>query len=223
MRFKSLKNSAGGWQMDDLTKLVERLEACNIAYRSGNPLVSDHAYDALVERLRQLAPDHPFLTRVEPETFDGKHEIRHPVPMLSTEKAYTIDDIERFVSRVKKAAEKIGITNILFRITPKLDGLAGRDDGKVFVSRGNGETGYEISSAFAKGVVPVGGRGHGLGEIVVRQSYFQENLSHAFEHPRNMVVGIVSSDTVNETAQKALQAEVCLLYTSDAADDLQPV
>jgi len=194
--------------MDDIAKLVERLEACNAAYRSGNPLVSDHAYDALVERLRQLAPDHPFLTRVEPETFGGKQEIRHPVPMLSTEKAYTPEDLERFVSRVAKAAEKIGITNILFRITPKLDGLAGRDDGKVFVSRGNGETGYEISSAFAKGVVPVGGRGHGLGEIVVRQSYFQENLSHVFEHPRNMVVGIVSSDTVNETAQKALQEKV---------------
>ena len=194
--------------MDDVAKLVERLEACYTAYRSGNPLTSDREYDALVERLRHLAPDHPFLTRIEPETFAGKQEIRHPVPMLSTEKAYTIEDIERFVSRVTKAAEKIGVTGILFRITPKLDGLAGRDDGEVFVSRGNGETGYEISSAFAKGVVPVGGRGHGLGEIVVRQSYFQEKLSHVFEHPRNMVVGIVSSDTVNETAQEALRDRV---------------
>jgi len=194
--------------MDDVANLVERLEACNTAYRSGHPLTSDREYDALVERLRQLAPNHPFLARVEPETFDGRQEIRHPVPMLSTEKAYTIEDIERFVGRVAKAAEKIGAIDILFRVTPKLDGLAGRDDGKVFVSRGNGETGYEISSAFAKGVVPVGGRGHGLGEIVVRQSYFQEKLSHVFEHPRNMVVGIVSSDTVNETAQKALRDKV---------------
>ena len=194
--------------MDDIAKLVERLEACNAAYRSGNPLISDHAYDGLVERLRQLAPDHPFLTGVEPETFDGKQEVRHPVPMLSTDKAYTTEDIQRFISRVEKAAEKIGITNTLFRVTPKLDGLAGRDDGNVFVSRGNGETGYEISSAFAKGVVPVGGRGHGLGEIVVRQTYFQEKLSTAFEHPRNMVVGIISSDTVNKIARRALQEKV---------------
>jgi DNA ligase (NAD+) len=194
--------------MDDVVKLVERLKECNAAYRSGNPLISDHEYDELVERLRRLTPDHPFLSRVEPETFDGKQEIRHPVPMLSTEKAYTLEDIERFVSRVVKAAEKIGVTDILFKITPKLDGLAGRDDGKVFVSRGNGETGYEISSAFGKGVIPIGGRGHGLGEIVVKHSYFQEKLSNAFEHPRNMVVGIVSSDTVNETAQKALQEKV---------------
>ncbi|MEN8245235.1 MAG: BRCT domain-containing protein [Thermodesulfobacteriota bacterium] len=194
--------------MDEIVKLVEKLEACNEAYRSGDPLVSDHAYDDMVERLRQLAPDHPFLARVEPETFDNRQEIRHPVPMLSTEKAYTTEDIERFISRVKKAAEKIGDIDIVFRITPKLDGLAGRDDGQVFVSRGNGETGYEISSAFAKGVVPVGGRGHGLGEIVVRQSYFQEKLAGAFEHPRNMVVGIISSDVVNETARRALQEKV---------------
>ncbi|MEK6194756.1 MAG: DNA ligase [Deltaproteobacteria bacterium] len=193
--------------MDDIERLVRRLEECNAAYRSGNPLVSDHEYDGLVERLRQLSPDHPFLVRVEPETFTGKQEIRHPVPMLSTEKAYTAEDIERFVSRVKKAAEKINVTFILFRVTPKLDGLAGRDDGEVFASRGNGETGYEISNAFTKGVIPVGGRGHGLGEIVVRQSYFQEKLSGTFEHPRNMVVGIISSDTVNETAHKALQEE----------------
>lgn len=191
--------------MDDVTTLVERLDALNAAYREGRPLVSDREYDGLVERLRQLAPDHPFLVHVEPETFDGKQEIRHPAPMLSTEKAYTTEGIERFVGRVEKAAEKMGVTRVRFRVTPKLDGLAGRDDGRAFVSRGNGETGYEISSAFAKGVIPLGGRGLGLGEIVVRQSYFQENLSDAFEHPRNMVVGIVSSDTVNEAARRALQ------------------
>ena len=190
--------------MDDIAKLVERLAACNAAYRSGNPLVSDLEYDEMVERLRRLAPEHPFLARVEPETFAGKQEIRHPAPMLSTEKAYTTEAIERFVGRVEKAAAKIAVTDIRFRITPKLDGLAGRDDGNIFVSRGNGTTGYEISSAFDKGVVPVGGRGHGLGEIVVLQSYFQDNLSEAFEHPRNMVVGIIASDTVNAAAREAL-------------------
>ena len=93
----------------------------------------------------------------------------------------------------------------VYRVTPKLDGLAGRDDGQVLVSRGNGEIGYEISSAFQKGVVPIGGRGLGSGEIVIQKSYFDEHLSGEFEHPRNMVVGIVSSDTLNEFAQKALE------------------
>ena len=185
-------------------ELADLLESYNRAYRQGAPMVSDAEYDALVERLRSVAPDHPYLQAVEPEQFSGKREVRHPSPMLSIEKAYTREQLERFVARVQKEADALGIDAVIFRMTPKLDGLAGRDDGQVFATRGNGEVGYEISSAFAKGVIPIGGRGHGVGEIVVRQSYFEARMAEFFEHPRNMVVGIVSSDTLNENAQIAL-------------------
>jgi len=190
---------------DRIDEITRTLRTYNEAYRKGSPLVSDAVYDRLVEELRSIDPHHPFLHTVEPEKFADKKEIRHPVPMLSTDKAYTAEALQRFVTRVSKAAEQMGIAAITYRVTPKLDGLAGRDDGKRFVSRGNGEIGYEISSAFQKGVVPIGGRGLGIGEIVIRKSYFDEHLSTAFEHPRNMVVGIVSSDTLNEFAQRALQ------------------
>jgi len=192
-------------KMKNIETLVKSLKKYNEAYRSGKPLVSDHEYDSLVEKLKKLDPDNSFLQFVEPEKFSGKKEIRHPVPMLSTEKAYTEVELERFISRVKKEADDIGIKEIAFKVTAKLDGLAGRDDGKVFATRGNGEVGYEISSAFKKGVIPVGGRGLGIGEIVIVKSYFDEHLSDQFEHPRNMVVGIISSDTLNEFAQKALE------------------
>ena len=191
--------------MDNVQELVLTLDRYNKAYRNGEPLVGDDVYDSLVLKLKALDPSHPYLEQVEPETFAGKTEVRHPVAMLSTDKAYGRADVERFVQRVYKAAEEIGETDIRFRVTAKLDGLAGRDDGKVFATRGNGITGYEISSTFKKGVVPVNGRGLGLGEIVMSKSYFEENLADFFEHPRNMVVGIVSSDTLNEYAEKALQ------------------
>lgn len=190
---------------DTLDDIVQTLQVYNKAYRKGSPLVSDAVYDRLVEKLRSLDPDHPFLHVVEPETFTNKKEIRHPVPMLSTDKAYTGEALQRFVVRVSKAAQDLGVAKVVYRVTPKLDGLAGRDDGQVFASRGNGEIGYEISSAFQKGVIPMGGRGLGTGEIVIRKSYFDEHLSSKFEHPRNMVVGIVSSDKLNEYAQKALE------------------
>jgi len=187
-----------------IKELIDLLESYNRAYRQGAPMVSDAEYDALVERLRSMAPDHPYLQAVEPEQFSGKREVRHPSPMLSIEKAYTREQLERFVARVQKEAGALGIDTVAYRMTPKLDGLAGRDDGQVFTTRGNGRVGYEISSAFAKGVIPIGGRGHGVGEIVVRQSYFEARMTEFFEHPRNMVVGIVSSDTLNENAQTAL-------------------
>ena len=190
--------------MDKIEKLVAELENYNRAYRQGRPLVSDSEYDRLVEELRSDDPENPFLSRVEPEVFSAKREVRHPVPMLSTDKAYTQKELERFVARVEKAAAEIGLAQVQFRVTAKLDGLAGRDDGEIFVSRGNGEVGYEISSAFEKGVIPVGGRGHGLGEIVMRDSYFKEKMKGEFEHPRNLVVGIITSDKLSEYSRKAL-------------------
>jgi DNA ligase (NAD+) len=189
----------------DIEQLVQQLEHYNQAYRSGTPQISDAEYDRLVEQLRALDPHHPYLQTVEPERFTERQEIRHPDPMLSTEKAYSIEQLERFIVRVTKAASEVGRSEPLFRLTPKLDGLAGRDDGKVFASRGNGIVGYEISSAFEKGVVPIGGRGQGLGEIVVVQSYFEAHCADKFEHPRNMVVGIVASDTLNPDARQALE------------------
>ena len=183
---------------------VDLLKAYNRAYRQGTPLVSDAEYDALVEQLRLMAPDHPFLKAVEPEQFTGRQEVRHPVPMLSIEKAYRREQLERFVARVQKEAGALKLDSVTFRLTPKLDGLAGRDDGRQFATRGNGEVGYEISSAFAKGVVPIGGRGQGMGEIVVVKSYFDQHMVDFFEHPRNMVVGIISSDTLNPNAKIAL-------------------
>ena len=190
--------------MDRIAQLVADLEKYNQAYRAGEPLVSDSEYDGLVETLRAADPENPFLQRVEPEVFSARREVRHPTPMLSTEKAYTEKALARFVARVEKAAAEIGVSPVLFRVTVKLDGLAGRDDGDIFVSRGNGEVGYEISSAFEKGVVPEGGRGKGLGEIVMLKSYFDAHMQGAFEHPRNLVVGIVTSDRLNAYAQQAL-------------------
>jgi DNA ligase (NAD+) len=185
--------------------LVQRLETYNKAYRAGTPLVSDEEYDNLVESLRRLDPKNPFLHQVEPEIFSNKQEIRHPVPMLSTDKAYTIGELKRFVDRVHKEALGPGIDTITFKVTPKLDGLAGRDDGQILASRGNGQSGFDITSALTKGVVVEGERGMGLGEVIISQSYFQEHLADKFEHPRNLVVGIVSSDNVNTLALQALE------------------
>ncbi len=190
--------------MPAIDELVTLLKQYNAAYRRGAPLVSDHEYDRLMAELISRDPANPFLQAVEPEIFESKVEVRHPVPMLSIEKAYTREELERFISRVKKEAAELGVNELVFQVTPKLDGLAGRDEDGVFVSRGNGEVGYEISSAFQKGVVPVGGRGLGIGEIVILKSYFDEYLADKFEHPRNMVVGIVASDTLNEFARQTL-------------------
>ncbi len=193
----------------NIDNLVAQLERYNRAYRAGTPQVSDAIYDELVEQLRILAPQHPFLHTIEPELFTSRVEVRHPSPMLSIEKVYIekekdLERLQRFLQSAEKTAHALGLRKPIFKVTVKLDGLAGRDDGTVLASRGNGLIGYDISQAYKKGVVPVGGRGQGLGEVVAVQSYFDAQLADKFEHPRNMVVGIISSDTLNPDAQRAL-------------------
>lgn len=186
-------------------ELVADLTRYNEAYRDGSPLISDMEYDALVEQLRELDPDNDFLQQVEPEEpVAADKQVRHARPMLSTEKAYTAEQLQRFVDRVLAAAAEIGVEDVQFKVTPKLDGLAGNDVDGVLASRGNGRVGANITDAFAKGLVPIGGRGHGLGEIVIKQSYFEDNFTGVFEHPRNMAVGIIKADNVNAQSQQAL-------------------
>ena len=102
-----------------IAELVTRLTQYNAAYRAGQPVVSDHEYDELVETLRKADPEHPFLHTVEPEALRNEGTVRHKERMLSTEKAYTSDALRRFVERVEKAAFAIGRTT-RFRVTPSL-------------------------------------------------------------------------------------------------------
>ena len=42
----------------------------------------------------------------------------------------------------------------------------------------------------------LGGRGGGLGEIVISRAYFEAHCAGDFEHPRNMVVGVINADEI---------------------------
>jgi DNA ligase (NAD+) len=193
---------------NDIQTLVDELTRHNDAYRRGQPLIKDQVYDEMVERLRTLAPEHPFLSEVEPEEFSGKQKIKHPEPMLSIQKAYTRRHLELYVIRVEKAASEIGLKDLTFQATAKLDGVAGRDDGNRLVTRGDGIFGFDVTDAFERGVVAMGGRGGGLGEIVMVNAYFELHLSDQFKHPRNLVVGIIKADKVSEAAQQPLKDKV---------------
>ena len=80
-------------KLDNVTDIVAKLTAANEKYRNTGTLdMSDTDYDLLVEQLRNIDPDHPYLSAVEPEADFGVGKVRHSRPMLSTEKSY--DDSE---------------------------------------------------------------------------------------------------------------------------------
>ncbi len=191
----------------DLDTLLSTLQSANDAYRSGSPIMSDEAYDHIyLAELERRHPDHPFLHQVEVEPSIGAGKVRHPVPMLSTDKVYTIDELRRFIARVEKAAASVGLAadEVAYRITPKLDGVAAAYRAGVFATRGDGLTGNDITHKLGEGIVIVG-EGD-VGELICSQAYFDEHLSDEFEHPRNFVSGLISADTLSERAMEALES-----------------
>lgn len=195
-------------------ELVYFLTKANEAYRSGRPLINDATYDQVyLHELQSRDSDHPFLNSVEPEAdIEGSSskKVRHISPMLSTDKAYTQEEITAFVNRVVKFAEKLDIEEsaLEFRITPKLDGMAANYTDNILATRGNGQLGNDITRNIQRGLVTVGGENTGVGEIVISSAYFKENLSDQFSHPRNFVTGLIGADTLSNEAVEAMQDKV---------------
>lgn len=192
--------------------LIDAIEQFNTCYREGKPIITDHRYDhEFLGELTRRQPGHPLLHRVEPEsteTFCGKR-VRHEIPMLSLDKAYTVDEIERFIERVRETALQSGVAEegISLRATTKLDGQAGRYDGHILCTRGDGSYGNDITEALSRGVVVVGDAPC-TGEIVVHQPYFEKELADDFEHPRNFIVGALGAKELSDLADIALKAGV---------------
>lgn len=196
-------------------ELVSFLKKANAAYRSGKNIIDDTTYDQMYyAELLSRDPQHPFLLSVEPEaeleSNTTSKKIRHLNPMLSTDKAYTQEEITAFVTRVIKFAEKVKIEEsaLQFRITPKLDGMAANYSNDILATRGNGQLGNDISRNLQRGLNALGGANTGVGEIVISEAYFNENLNDQFSHPRNFVTGLIGADNLSKEAVEAMQDKV---------------
>ena len=201
--------------------LVGFLKKASQAYRSGAPIIDDDTYDhQYLAELKKREPNHPFLHEVEQEPHLGEVRLKHPAPMLSTEKSYSVEETQRWVDRIKKEATKNNIdpNTITIIVTAKLDGLAAmrREDG-LLASRGDGIHGNDITSVFDKGVVDAGKGISGVGELVMETEYFDKHIKKlGYSHPRNICVGVVNSDEVNKDFIQALKEKVVRFvpYTS---------
>lgn len=217
------------FNLDNLTnlskeKLLLVLDVANACYRAGFPIVTDKDYDhVLLEELRTRYPQHSYMFKVEEEPLKESKTVTLPQRMLSTDKAYSKGEIEKWTDRLIKAANEIGesIANIKIRVTPKLDGYAAFDDGKTLYTRGDGYKGQDITRAFERGlkVAKGGDRGLGPGEIVIKKSYFDEVLSEYFENSRNIQAAIIAEKKVDENVKLAIDEGACVFYPFSMLED----
>ncbi|MBT4123286.1 MAG: DNA ligase [Candidatus Ruthia sp.] len=204
--------------MDDLSDddLATFCQTANLAYRSGESIISDQDYDFIyLPALKQRLPQHPLLQSIEPEGQGFSEEkVLLPEVMLSTDKAYSWDEIRKWIERLEKSAIDIGLAyvDIQIKATPKLDGFAGFDDGTHLYTRGDGKKGSDITRVFDRGlqVYNDSERGQGAGEIVIKKSYFESHLSQDFEYPRNFQASLIKEKALDEKARQAIADKAAL-------------
>ena len=198
------------------SELLEFCKTANRYYRLGNLIVSDADYDGVfLNELKKRLPEHPFLKKIEPEgNFLKEKKVKLPKPMLSTDKAFTSGDIVKWVDRLKKSSQEIegSSQEIKIKITPKLDGFAAYDDGKKLYTRGDGTKGTDISRVFERGlkIFKNSSRGLGAGEIVIKKSYFEKNLSKDFESSRNFQASLIKEKELDALQKEAIQKKAAL-------------
>ena len=204
--------------ISDLTDedLLEFCKFANQRYRDGNPIISDEDYDFIYAlELSKRLPDHPFLQKVEDENVGFSEEkIKLPEKMLSTDKAYSWEEVNKWLERIRKFSEEINFSldNIQIKGTAKLDGFAGFDDGNKLYTRGDGNKGSDITRVFERGLGTFNNshRGQGPGEIVVKRSYFEKHLSGHFEYPRNFQASLIKEKELDQFAKDAIANEAAL-------------
>lgn len=204
-------------EVDEGTDVFAYAKLINTLYRGGHEVLSDVEYDTvLIPLLERINPDHEFLAIVEPEgeAFEGEL-VTLSQRMLSTDKAYSIEEMQSWVNSLKKGAEELGVDadRLVIRATPKLDGFSSLDDGKTLVSRGNGYRGTNFSHILKRGVQVMGGqRGMGPGEIVISNEYFEGFLINHFDNTRNVLSAVTKESDYAPEIKAAVEAGAVVFY-----------
>ncbi|HEY9380423.1 MAG TPA: NAD-dependent DNA ligase LigA [Burkholderiales bacterium] len=138
------------------TRLRDEIEAHNHRYYVLDaPSISDAEYDALFRELQALEARYPELIspdsptqRVGATPLTAFTPVRHRLPMLSLNNAFSDEDIEAFDRRVR---DTLGIDMVTYYCEPKFDGLAislSYEQGRLVqgATRGDGYTGEDVTA-----------------------------------------------------------------------------
>jgi len=127
-------------------------------YVKNSPTISDREYDRLYGRLKELEKKYPESVTSDSPTqrVGGKVEQRfrqvvHPIPMLSLDNTYNVDEVRAFHQRIIKNLPDVQEDSIEYVVELKFDGLAVAltyEDGKLVqgATRGDGIQGEDITA-----------------------------------------------------------------------------
>ena len=212
-----------------IAELSEELERHNYNYYIlANPTISDYEFDMKLEELSRLEKKFPqFLLSTSPTQRVGGgvtkefKSVEHRYPMLSLANSYSKEDIEEFITRIKKTINE----EVEFCCELKFDGLSislQYEDGVLVraVTRGDGTRGDDVTTNVKTiRTIPLKLQGdfppffEMRGEIVMPLDSFNrlneeraDEGSQLFANPRNAAAGTLKLQDSREVAHRRLDS-----------------
>lgn len=139
-------------------RLAEQVARWDRLYHTEDaPEVDDATYDAAKRRLLEIEAAYPELAAASPTArvgaavAEGFGKVRHAVPMLSLDNAFSDDDVREFEGRIRRFLALAPDQPIDFVAEPKIDGLSIslRYENGRFVqgaTRGDGTEGEDVTA-----------------------------------------------------------------------------
>jgi DNA ligase (NAD+) len=193
------------------------------------PVISDHDYDVLFRKLRDLEEKYGYVLTESPTQRVGAapvekfEKVKHSEPMLSLDNAFSQDEVRDFDRRIKKLLETDH--DIEYTVEPKFDGLAmelSYHAGLLYraSTRGDGYEGEDVTlNVRTISAVPVRISGSSKipeeidirGEVYMNLDEFEKLNRHreqsgdpVFANPRNAAAGSVRQLDPSVTAARRL-------------------
>lgn len=198
----------GNAEIDEIKSLADKLLQYQYEYYVLNhPTVSDRIYDSLFDRLLYLEKKYPSyasenspVKRIGSDISSELPEVKHSIPVLSLDKVYSVEELNKWIEKLKKNTG----SETVITIEEKIDGISivlyyEKGILKQAVTRGNGETGNDVTgNVMTIGSVPLK-LGEPLdvavrGEIYLPLKNFNEIndlLDVRYANPRNLAAGTI--------------------------------
>jgi DNA ligase (NAD+) len=217
---------------DEYTRLQTEIAAHDRRYYQDDaPTVSDAEYDALRRRYNEIEARFPDLRTLESLSLKvgaaparGFAKLRHRVPMLSLDNAFSEEDVRDFVDRIRRFLKLSAEEPIVFSAEPKIDGLSMslRYEGgelKTAATRGDGAVGEDVTANIRTlEDVPKTLKGRNIpdvcevrGEVYMTKHAFlalnkrqAETGGQIFANPRNSAAGSLRQKDPAITASRPL-------------------
>jgi DNA ligase (NAD+) len=197
--------------------LIEKLNKAY--YLNDKPLVSDAEYDRIKKDILDFEKKNPKIISKDSPTkkvgfapSEKFSKVKHLIPMLSLDNAFTKDDVEDFLKKIKNYLNFEKDAPVELTAEPKIDGISASliyKNNKIIrgLSRGDGEYGEDITeNLLTIKDIPKILDGENIdkefeirGEVYIGKKDF-EKIKNDFANPRNAAGGSLRQKDSKKTA-----------------------